>query len=121
MSLSGIPIQEEECIGDSLDIINNAFQVLDSRSIAPPGFISIFITNGVPSGYLECNGSRVLKSVYPDLFNAITDNGTQLNRFGQAETITTGDGDTSFVLPNFTNNSTLTNLFSGAVKVFIKY
>lgn len=31
MVLSGIPISENECIGDSLDTINNAFQTLSSE------------------------------------------------------------------------------------------
>ena len=29
----GIPISEEQCIGDSLSIINNSFEDLDTRTI----------------------------------------------------------------------------------------
>jgi hypothetical protein len=32
MALNGIPISEDQCIGDSLLIINSSFQSLDARS-----------------------------------------------------------------------------------------
>ena len=31
MALDGIPISEDQCIGDSLDTINNSFTTLDTR------------------------------------------------------------------------------------------
>ena len=34
MALNGIPISDEQCIGDSLPIINNAFSTLDSSITA---------------------------------------------------------------------------------------
>ena len=33
MALNGIPISEDQCIGDSLDTINDSFVELDSRTV----------------------------------------------------------------------------------------
>ena len=33
MALNGIPISEDQCIGDSLDTINSSFTELDSRTL----------------------------------------------------------------------------------------
>ena len=33
MALAGIPISEDQCIGDSLDTINDSFVTLDSRTL----------------------------------------------------------------------------------------
>lgn len=60
----------------------------------PVGSIIDFAGNNIPSGYLECDGSEVLRSVYPDLFDAI---GT---------TWGAGDGSTTFNLPDL-NGRTL--------------
>jgi hypothetical protein len=34
MALNGIPISDDQCIGDSLDTINDSFVTLDSRTLA---------------------------------------------------------------------------------------
>ena len=40
MVLNGIPISDEECIGDSLATINSAFQTLSTRLIVSTGVSS---------------------------------------------------------------------------------
>ena len=65
MALAGIPIPETQCIGDSLDTINNAFQALDTAVAAAAGAgvtqivagsnISISPTGG--TGVVTINGS----------------------------------------------------------------
>ena len=53
----------------------------------PPGSVTAFAGNSLPSGYLKCNGALVSRSTYPDLFSAI---GT---------TYGSGDFSTTFRLP----------------------
>lgn len=40
MTLNGIPISEDQCIGDSLEYINSAFQTLSARLIVQTGTIA---------------------------------------------------------------------------------
>lgn len=54
----------------------------------PAGAVEFYAGQNAPVGWLECNGSIVSRSVYPDLFGAI---GT---RYGA------GDGSTTFNLPD---------------------
>ncbi len=54
----------------------------------PIGAVSIFAGTVAPEGWLLCDGSAISRSTYSDLFNVI---GT---------TYGTGDGDTTFNLPN---------------------
>jgi len=54
----------------------------------PSGSITMFAATSAPSGWLECDGSNVSRSIYSDLFNAI---GT---------TFGVGDGSTTFGLPD---------------------
>lgn len=117
MALSGIPISEEQCIGDSLDVINNAFVTLDQRTFVPVGTVITVAGSGVsvPNGFFVCNGSRKNRSEYLDLYNWLTVNGTQ---FPFGPDITAAD-DILFKLPEF--NSTLNTSFSGLVTVCIKY
>lgn len=53
----------------------------------PPGTIAFWPGPVIPTGWLECNGSSVLRATYPALFAAI---GT---------TYGAGDGSTTFLLP----------------------
>lgn len=55
------------------------------------GEIKWFAFNTAPDGYLVCNGANVSRTTYADLFNAI---GT---------TFGSGDGSTTFALPNLIN------------------
>jgi hypothetical protein len=65
MALPGIPISEDECIGDSLATINNAFQILESGaggaivSDTPP-------PSGVSEGNLWYDSSSGIMSIYYD-------------------------------------------------------
>lgn len=55
----------------------------------PPGTIIAFAGSTVPEGYLLCNGANVSRTTYANLFAAI---GTAWG---------SGDGSTTFTLPNF--------------------
>lgn len=57
------------------------------------GMIFAFAGNTIPSGYLACNGAAISRTTYADLFAVI---GT---------TYGSGDGSTTFNLPNLENNS----------------
>ena len=59
------------------------------------GLIIPWTTASVPTGFLECNGSNVSRTTYADLFGVI---GT---------TYGTGDGSTTFGLPDFQDNCCL--------------
>ena len=63
--------------------------------ILPVGTIIPFSGNTVPTGYLTCNGAAVSRTTYADLFAVI---GT---------TYGSGNGSTTFNLPNLNNNSFL--------------
>lgn len=43
-----------------------------SNSEVPLGSVLIYAGNTVPAGYIECDGSEVLESNYPDLFNFLS-------------------------------------------------
>lgn len=57
----------------------------------PVGTVIAFAANSAPSGYLLCNGSAVSRTTYADLYAKI---GT---------TYGSGDGSTTFNLPNLTD------------------
>ena len=59
------------------------------------GIIVPWTSTSVPSGFLECNGSNVSRSTYADLFAVV---GT---------TYGSGDGGTTFGLPDLQNNVAL--------------
>jgi microcystin-dependent protein len=72
------------------------------NTVLPVGTIVSSGRSSTPTGYLYCNGSAVSRTTYANLFSAI---GT---------TYGTGDGSTTFNLPNFTNYKIVT---SGTVSV----
>ena len=119
MALQGIPISEEQCIGDSLEVINNAFSTLDQRTFVPVGTVITVAGSGVsvPQGFFVCDGSRKNRSEYTVLYNWLTVNGT---RFPFGPDVTAAD-DILFKLPDFNSSSTLTTPYSGLVTVCIKY
>lgn len=43
----------------------------DTTQLVPPGAVLPFAMSTAPSGWLECDGSSVLRATYPDLFTAI--------------------------------------------------
>jgi len=61
---------------------------LDAKPSVNAGYVLPFATSSVPSGYLECNGSALSRTVYADLFAII---GT---------TYGAGDGSTTFNIPD---------------------
>jgi microcystin-dependent protein len=60
-------------------------------SPVPAGSILMWSTATAPTGYLLCDGSAVSRTTYARLFSAVS------TTFG------TGDGSTTFNLPNYTN------------------
>lgn len=56
--------------------------------IIPAGSVFWYAKDGIPNGFLKCDGSQISRTLYADLFSVI---GTV---FG------TGDGSTTFALPN---------------------
>ena len=69
----------------------NAKQARANLEVEPIGTIFAFAGNDIPSGYLPCNGSAISRTTYADLFAVI---GT---------TYGSGDGSTTFNLPNLTD------------------
>lgn len=72
-----------------------AKQARENLEVEPIGTIFAFAGNDIPSGYLPCNGGAISRTTYADLFAVI---GT---------TYGTGDGSSTFNLPNLNNNSFL--------------
>lgn len=68
------------------------------------GMIFAFAGNTIPSGYLACNGAAISRTTYADLFAVI---GT---------TYGTGDGSTTFNLPNLTDKFIQGSDTAGTVK-----
>lgn len=64
---------------------------INTLGLVPTGMIISFAANSAPDGYLLCNGATVSRTTYADLFATI---GT---------TYGTGDGSTTFALPNLTD------------------
>ena len=71
---------------------------------ATTGQIEWFAFNTAPDGYLVCNGAEVSRETYADLFAVI---GT---------TFGSGDGSTTFTLPNLINRFAQGNTTVGTVK-----
>ena len=69
----------------------------DLTSIVPTGTVISSASSATPTGYLYCNGAAVSRATYADLFSAI---GT---------TYGTGDGSTTFNLPNYSNYNFVTS------------
>lgn len=73
------------------DIENAINEIIDSADKLPVGTIIWSANASVPAGYLLCNGAAVSRETYAALFTAI---GT---------TYGSGDGSTTFNLPNIIN------------------
>ena len=81
-----------------------AKQARANLEVEPIGTIFAFAGNDIPSGYLPCNGSAISRETYADLFAVI---GT---------TYGTGDGSTTFNLPNLTDKFIQGSDTAGTVK-----
>lgn len=68
--------------------LNSLLQFI-GYGLPPVGSIEMFASNSIPSGWLLCNGAAVSRTTYPKLFATI---GT---------TYGSGNGSTTFNLPNF--------------------
>lgn len=73
-------------------------------NLVPTGEIKWFAFNTPPYGYLVCNGAKVSRITYADLFKAI---GT---------TFGSGDGSTTFALPNLIDKLPQGSTTVGTVK-----
>jgi microcystin-dependent protein len=62
-----------------------------STSVTPTGLIQMWPTTTAPAGYLLCNGIEVSRTTYAALFGVI------------GSTFGSGDGSTTFNLPNYVN------------------
>ena len=80
-----------------------ANQALAKESVLP-GSVIAWAANSTPNGYLLCNGATVSRTTYAALFSAI---GT---------TYGTGDGSTTFALPNLTDKFIMGSGTAGTVK-----
>ena len=77
--------------GDNSTKIATTTFVQNSIANVPSGSLLMWPTTSAPSGYLNCDGSAVSRSTYSALFSL----------FGT--TFGSGDGSTTFNLPNYTN------------------
>lgn len=69
----------------------DAVNLSQLKANTPIGTIIMVSFDGVPDGYLKCNGATVSRSTYSDLFNVI------------GVTYGEGDGSNTFKLPDFQN------------------
>lgn len=81
-----------------------AKQARANLEVEPIGTIFAFAGNNIPIGYLPCNGSAISRETYADLFAVI---GT---------TYGSGDGSTTFNLPNLTDRFIQGSDTAGTVK-----
>ncbi len=91
---------------NTTQIATTAFVQTELGSVSggsPVGTIVWFACAAVPEGFLICNGAPVGRTVYPDLFSAI---GTVYG---------SGDGSTTFNLPNLIDRTAWGGMDVGAV------
>lgn len=81
-----------------------AKQARENLEVEPIGTIFAFAGNDIPAGYLPCNGGAISRTTYADLFAVI---GT---------TYGSGDGSTTFNLPNLTDKFIQGSDTAGTVK-----
>lgn len=77
---------------------------IEVGTLAPTGTVIAYAANSAPDGYLLCNGATVSRTTYAALFAKI---GT---------TYGTGDGSTTFTLPNLTDKFIQGSGTAGTVK-----
>lgn len=62
--------RELQTLRDQLTTLQNALSAVNAAAV-PSGAISAFAGATAPSGWVLCDGSSLLRSVYPNLFTAI--------------------------------------------------
>lgn len=70
------PIDGDQCIGDSLAVINQNFEnlqaaICDMYSLFPPGLVALYSGTAAPSGWAICDGSYVSTTTYPQLYSVV--------------------------------------------------
>lgn len=91
-TLTGTPFAPTATAGtNTTQIATTAFVSTAGAARLPAGSVTMYAAAAAPTGWLICNGAAVSRTLYADLFTAI---GT---------TFGTGDGSTTFNLPNFTD------------------
>jgi microcystin-dependent protein len=92
-SFSGTPTAPTATAGtNTTQLATTAFvQTTVTAALNPSGTVIMWPVSGAPSGYLPCDGSAVSRTTYSALYAVIG------NTFGS------GDGSTTFNVPNFTN------------------
>ena len=104
------PITKAKNIEDVMSIAQGgtgattAKQARANLEVEPIGTIYAFAGNNIPSGYLPCNGGAISRTTYADLFAVI---GT---------TYGSGNGSTTFNLPNLTDKFIQGSNTAGTVK-----
>ena len=76
---------------NTTQLATTAFANAAAKAVAPTGEIKMWATATAPTGFLLCSGAAVSRTIYADLFAVIS------TTFGS------GDGSTTFNLPNFKN------------------
>jgi len=89
-SISGVMTAPTAASGTNTTQLATTAFVL-ANGVPPTGVINMWPTNTAPSGYLLCDGTAVSRTTYSALYAVV---GT---------TFGTGDGSTTFNLPNYTN------------------
>lgn len=67
--------------------------------IVPTGTVALYPGSSVPNGWVECNAQELSISTYPDLYNAITNNGTAFP-YGSNTNGSGSAGSTHFRVPD---------------------
>jgi hypothetical protein len=83
MALNGIPISDDDCIGDSLDTINESFVELDSRTLALSSSVSTLNSLTISLSAIASAGYGKLKFTGNNstTFNSSSLIGSQTNSF----------------------------------------
>lgn len=101
---SNIDVEDIIHAYESNDKVIQSFDSKLDASLLPVGSIIPYGASKTPAGYLLCNGSTVNRTTYSALFAAI---GT---------TWGSGDGSTTFALPNITDKTLWGNATAGTTK-----
>ena len=101
----GTPGENIRFLADGSIVIADEKVLTDAQGLpVSTGIVVPFAANTVPDGFLLCNGAAVSRATYAKLFNVI---GT---------TYGTGDGSTTFNLPNLTDRFIQGSGTAGTVK-----
>ena len=98
--------EQDAAIEEAQGSIAKEKQLLEAqiRDVVPAGTVIAFAANSTPDGFLLCNGATVSRTTYAELFSAI---GTIYG---------SGDGSSTFNLPNLTDKFIQGSGTAGTVK-----